>query len=68
MEEEEELEVVPLTVGKEGGEWEEELLFEEKEEGERVEEPPSEEEEEELEVVPPTVGNEGEDWELELPF
>ena len=37
----EELELVPPTVGKEGEEWEEELLFEEKEEAERVEEPPS---------------------------
>jgi hypothetical protein len=41
VEDEEELEVVAPTVGEEGEEWEEELLFEEKEEGEHVEEPPS---------------------------
>ena len=60
--------MVPLIVGKEDEEWEEELLFEEKEGVEHVEEPSSLQEEEELEVVPPTVGKEGEDWELELPF
>ena len=58
------MEVVPLTVGKEGGEWELELPFEGKEEGDHVEDG----EEEELGVVPLVVGKEGEEWEVERVF
>jgi len=61
------LEVVPLTVGKEGEEWEVELPFEEKE-VEHEKESPSEGGEEELEVVPLIVGKEDEEWEVECLF